>query len=205
MFSFAAAALLVLIIPGPGFFYILARSLAQGRRAGLVSVMGLSVGAMAHVVAATIGLSAILLTSATAFTVVKLLGAAYLVYLGLRTLFSRQPIGDIETVTPVPTLRLFTDGVLVSVLNPKIGIFFLAFLPQFVNAEGGNVPQQVMTLGILFVVLAILVDGLFALLAGSLHQRLRGIVRDSNLPRFASGAVFIGLGIGAAFIEPPAS
>jgi threonine/homoserine/homoserine lactone efflux protein len=202
---FTVAAILVLIIPGPGFFYILARCLAQGQKAGIVSVLGLSVGALVHVIAATIGLSAILLTSATAFSVLKLLGAAYLIYLGIKVLCSHHSLDDAKKVIPVSMLRLFTDGVLVSVLNPKIAIFFLAFLPQFVDSNLGNIPQQVLIFGLLFVALAFLVDGAFALLAGNFQGRLRNMAKGVNWPRYASGVVYIVLGLGAAFVEPPSS
>lgn len=138
LLAFVAAALVVLVIPGPGVLYIIARSLSQGRRAGLISVLGLSAGALVHVVAATAGLTAILLTSATAFGIVKALGAAYLIYLGLCALFSRQPAVDVEAPAPHSLSRLFTDGVIVSVLNPKIAVFFLAFLPQFVDPARGS-------------------------------------------------------------------
>ena len=128
LIAFVVAALVVLIIPGPGVLYVVARTLCQGRQAGLVSVLGLSVGALVHVGAATIGLTAVLLTSATAFSIVKLLGAAYLIYLGLRMLLSHQTRIDVETPVPHSLGRLFADGVVVSVLNPKIAVFFLAFL-----------------------------------------------------------------------------
>lgn len=203
--GFVSAALLLLIIPGPGFFYILARSLAQGRKAGFISVLGMSSGALIHVIAATIGLSAILATSATAFSVLKLLGAAYLIYLGLKVLRSRESLENIEKVTPVSKFRLFTDGVLVSVLNPKIAVFFLAFLPQFVDTDLGNVPQQVLIFGLLFVSLATLVDGIFAFVAGGFQVSLRRLAKGSSWPRYASGAVYILLGLGAAFIEPPST
>jgi len=196
--GFIAAALVVLAIPGPAVLYILTRSLSQGRRAGLVSVLGLSTGALVHVAAATVGLSAILLTSATAFTAVKLLGAGYLIYLGVRTMFGRrQPVGD-STPRSHATQRIFTDGVLVSILNPKIAIFFLAFLPQFVDPSRGPVPQQILLLGLLYVGLALITDSVYALVAGSLRHWLRDRVAGGPLPRYASGLLYIGLGIGTA-------
>jgi threonine/homoserine/homoserine lactone efflux protein len=196
--GFIAAALVVLAIPGPAVLYILTRSLSQGRRAGLVSVLGLSTGALVHVAAATVGLSAILLTSATAFTAVKLLGAGYLIYLGVRTLVGgRQPGGN-PTLQPHATQRIFTEGVLVSILNPKIAIFFLAFLPQFVDPSRGPVPRQILFLGLLYVGLALITDSVYALLAGSLRHWLRDRVPEGALPRYASGLLYIGLGIGTA-------
>jgi threonine/homoserine/homoserine lactone efflux protein len=195
LLGFIAAALVLLLIPGPGVLYIIARSLGQGRRAGLVSVLGLSAGALVHVVAATAGLSAILLTSAMAFGVVKALGAAYLIYLGIRTLLARQATAGVEESAPRSLNRVFTDGVLVSVLNPKIAIIFVAFLPQFVEPTRGPIPLQVLSLGLIYVALALITDGSYALLAGGLRNCLGGRVTQGPLPRYASGVLYLGLGV----------
>jgi len=196
--GFVAAALVLLLIPGPAVLYIVARSLSQGHRAGLVSVLGLSLGALVHVAAATAGLSAILLASATAFGIVKALGAGYLIYLGIRTLFARQPTGSVEASPPRSLYRLFRDGVFVSVLNPKIAVFFLAFLPQFVEPSRGPVPPQVLLLGLTYVGLALITDSAYALLAGSLRHSLGGRVMQGPLPRYASAVVYLGLGVSTA-------
>lgn len=201
LLGFIAASLVVLLIPGPGVVYIVARSVSQGQRAGFVSVLGLSAGALVHVAAATVGLSAILLTSATAFGVVKALGAAYLIYLGIRALVARQSSTDIDTSTPRSLKRLFTDGVIISVLNPKIAVFFLAFLPQFVEPGRGPVPQQVLFLGLLYVSLALLTDSMYAFLAAHLRRWLSGKVARGPVPRYASGLVYIGLGVGTALTD----
>jgi len=198
LLGFVAAALVLLSIPGPGVLYIVARSLSQGHRAGLISVLGLSVGALAQVAAATIGLSAILLTSATALGIVKALGAGYLIYLGVRTLFAHRPAAGVQASAPRSLYRLFTDGVLVSVLNPKIALFFLAFLPQFVQPSRGPVPQQVLLLGLIYVGLALITDSAYAFLAGSLRHLLVGRVMQGPLPRYASGVVYLGLGVSTA-------
>jgi len=198
LLGFVAAALVLLLIPGPGVLYVVARSLSQGHGAGLVSVLGLSVGALVHVAAATAGLSAILLASATAFATIKALGAGYLIYLGIRTLFSRRPTVGVSASTPRSLYRLFTHGVLVSVLNPKIGIFFLAFLPQFVEPSRGPVPQQVLLLGLIYVALALVTDSAYAILAGNLRPWLGGRVMQGPLPRYASGVVYLGLGVSTA-------
>jgi threonine/homoserine/homoserine lactone efflux protein len=202
LLAFAAAALIVLLIPGPGVLYVLARSLGQGQRAGLVSVLGLSAGAFVHVLAATVGLSAILLASATAFGVVKMLGAAYLIYLGVRALLARDPSHALETVPARSLRRLFTDGVVVSVLNPKIAVFFLAFLPHFADPSRGSVPQQIFLLGTLYVLLALCTDGAYALLASRLRGWFRGRLARGPLPRYASGAVYVGLGVSTALVDP---
>lgn len=201
LFAFIAASLIVLLIPGPGVLYIVARSISQGRTAGLVSVLGLSAGALVHVAAATVGLSAILLASATAFSVIKYLGAAYLVYLGIRTLLTRESAAKIDASLPRPIPRLFTDGVLISVLNPKIAVFFLAFLPQFTDPENGSVPLQILMLGLLYVALALLTDGSYVMLASRFREWLSGKVAASDSPRIASGLVYIGLGAGTALTE----
>ena len=201
LLGFVAAALIVLLIPGPAVLYVVARSLSQGHRAGFVSVLGLSAGALVHVAAAAAGLSAILLASAAAFSVVKMLGAAYLIYLGIRAILDRRPAAAMGTPDPRTAYRLFTDGVMISVLNPKIAVFFLAFLPQFVDPGRGAVPQQVLLLGTLYVVIAIVTDGAYALLSGHLRNLFRGRLAQGPVPRYASGAVYIGLGVGTALVD----
>lgn len=196
--AFIGAALVVLLIPGPAVLYIITRSLGQGRRAGLVSVLGLSTGALVHVAAATAGLSAVLMTSATAFGVVKYLGAAYLVYLGVRALLARDSSDSTAPALPASGRRIFTEGALVSLLNPKIAAFFLAFLPQFVSPARGDVTLQVLTLGLVYIGLALITDSAYALLAGSMRRLVSGRVMQGPLPRYATGAVYIGLGVTTA-------
>jgi len=198
LLGFITASLVVLVIPGPGVLYVVARSVGQGYRAGLVSVLGLSVGALVHVGAAAGGLSAILLTSATAFGIVKFLGAGYLIYLGLRTLFARRPAPGPQAAPPLPSRRLFIDGIVVSVFNPKIAMFFLAFLPQFVDPGQGPVAGQVFLLGLLYVVLALLTDGAYALLAGHMGRWVGGRVIQGPLPRYLCGGLYLGLGLNTA-------
>lgn len=201
LIGFVTASLVVLLLPGPGVLYTVARSVSQGQKAGLVSVLGLSAGALVHVVAATAGLSAVLLTSATASTVVKLLGAGYLVYLGVRALLAKDAPFDVEAPPPRTLGRLFRDGVLVSALNPKIAVFFLAFLPQFVSPEAGSASQQILMLGLLYVALALVTDGTYALLASRLAGLLRGRLVRGRGPRYASGTVYIGLGVSVALAD----
>lgn len=199
--GFVVASLVVLLIPGPGVLYTVARSLSQGQRAGLISVLGLSVGAFVHVAAATVGLSAILLASATAFGIVKALGAAYLVYLGIRALLARDSAVDVGVPEPRLLSRLFTDGVVVSVLNPKIAVFFLAFLPQFVEPGRSPIPQQVLFLGMLYVALALVTDGAYAVLAGRVRGWLGSRLMQEPVARYGSGTVYIGLGVSTAYAE----
>ena len=192
LLGFIAAALVLLLTPGPGVMYIVARSIGQGPRAGLVSVLGLSAGALVHVAAAAAGISTILLASATAFGLVKAAGAAYLIYLGIRTLLARGAVASTEVCTPRSSRRLFADGVLVSVLNPKIALFFLAFLPQFVDPTRGPVAQQILLLGrsTLRWPLSPILPTLFA---GSLRHML-ATERCKAPPRYISGSVDLGLG-----------
>ena len=154
---FLPAVLLLLITPGPVVLYIVTRSIDQGRRAGLVSVLGSEIGNLVHVLAAALGLSAILLSSTLAFDVVKYLGAAYLVYLGIHKLLSSDEAAR-QTVQPAPLRRIFFQGIAVAVLNPKTALFFFAFLPQFVDRSKGALALQVLLLGLIMLAMAIISD-----------------------------------------------
>ncbi len=144
---FVAAALALLLVPGPAVFYVVARGVEGGRLVGLVSCLGIEVRALAHAAFAAVGLSALLASSATAFAVVKWLGAAYLIWLGLKRLFGRGEEGAPAAVEPEPLSRAFSQGVIVQVLNPKVALFFLAFLPQFVDPSRGDAWTQILVLG----------------------------------------------------------
>ena len=182
-------------------FYVVARSVSQGPQAGLVSVFGLSAGAFVHVIFAALGLSAVLLASATGFGIIKLLGAAYLVYLGLQAMFGSRSQTSMEKLELENSRKVFVDAVIVSVLNPKIAIFFLAFLPQFVDTMAGNAAQQILFLGVVYCCLALITDGCYALLASKAKDWLSGSMSRSVWPRYGSGAVYVGLGLGAVFTE----
>jgi threonine/homoserine/homoserine lactone efflux protein len=192
---FSLAALALIVVPGPAVLYVVAQSIDGGRLAGLVSVLGIAVGGLVHVTAAAIGLSALLVSSATAFTAVKLAGAAYLIGLGLHTLLVRREPIDATAPRERRLRRIFTQGVVVNVLNPKTALFFLAFLPQFVNRDAGHVGTQIAALGLVFVALAVVSDGVWALAAGSASERLRASRRFLAVRRFVSGGVFLGLGV----------
>jgi threonine/homoserine/homoserine lactone efflux protein len=196
---FVAAALLLLLTPGPAVLYIVARSIDQGRRAGLVSMLGVHVGTLVHVAAAAAGVSALLAASAVAFSTVKYVGAAYLVYLGVRRLLERAPAGDTCPLSVRPLRRAFVDGVVVNVLNPKTALFFLAFLPQFVDVSRGHAGVQVLLLGLIFVALGLVTDGSYALTAGTAASWLRGHPRFRTSERWLSGGMYIGLGVAAVF------
>ena len=182
-------------MPGPAVLYIVAQSIDRGRAAGLVSALGVAVGGLVHVTAAAIGLSALVVSSATAFTVVKLVGAAYLIGLGLHTLLTRREPVDPAVPSERRLRRSFTQGVVVNVLNPKTALFFLAFLPQFVDRDAGHVGLQLVGLGLVFVAIAVVSDGLWALAAGTAAERLRGSRRFLAARRWVSGSVFLGLGV----------
>jgi threonine/homoserine/homoserine lactone efflux protein len=195
---FAIAALVLLLTPGPAVLYIVTRSIDQGWRAGLVSVAGVHVGTLAHIFAAAAGLSALLAASATAFGVVKYLGAAYLIYIGVRRLRDRSSLVTPEAGAPKRLRRAFVDGVVVNVLNPKTALFFLAFLPQFVTEARGHVGEQIVVLGVVFVLLGAVTDSLYALTAGSAARWLRGQPRFLAGERWVTGGLYISLGLAAA-------
>ena len=193
---FALAALAILAVPGPAVIYIVTRSVHQGRGAGLASVLGIHVGTLVHLTAATVGLSAVLVSSASAFTVVKVLGAFYLIVIGIRTLLGRADEAATDPQRPPRRRRRdFAEGVVVNVLNPKTALFFLAFLPQFVDPERGSPWLQILELGLTFMVLGLITDSMWALAAGSAGETLRKSRRWAQVQRYVSGSVFVGLGL----------
>jgi threonine/homoserine/homoserine lactone efflux protein len=194
---FIPAVIALILTPGPVVLYIVTRSIDQGRKAGLVSVLGSEIGNLCHVFAAALGLSAILLSSTLAFDVVKYLGAAYLIYLGIRKLRSKDEIGE-QSAKRAPLPRVFLEGIVVAVLNPKTALFFFAFLPQFVDSSKGNVSLQVLLLGMILIVIALISDTIYALTAGTAGRWLRGNLRFLRFQRYLTGSVYIGLGVTAA-------
>jgi threonine/homoserine/homoserine lactone efflux protein len=196
---FISAALVLLVIPGPAVFYILGRSIGQGRGAGFVSALGISVGSLVHTAAAAVGLSALLMSSALAFSVVKYLGAAYLIYLGVQKLRGGESMALSDGAPRVRLRRIFAQGIVVNVLNPKAALFFFAFLPQFVDPVRGNVAGQILFLGVLFAALGLASDSLWAFSAGSVAHWLRGNARWMRTQRYVSGGMLISLGVATAF------
>ena len=196
---FVSAALVLLVIPGPAVFYILGRSIGQGRGAGLVSALGISVGSLFHTAAAAVGLSALLMSSALAFGIVKYLGAAYLIYLGVQKLRREEPMEIPGDAPRVKLSRIFAQGIVVNVLNPKAALFFFAFLPQFVEPARGHVAGQILFLGVLFAVLGVTSDSLWALCAGTVAHWLRRNARWMRTQRYVSGGMLISLGVATAF------
>jgi threonine/homoserine/homoserine lactone efflux protein len=202
--TFGVASIALLLIPGPAVIYILNRSVSDGREVGLAAVAGLELGNMVHVVAASAGLSAVLATSATAFNTVKGLGAGYLVFVGVRTLLMRPATmsGDSTSVT---LKRSFTQGVVVNTLNPKVALFFVSYLPQFIDADKGAAWSQALVLGTVFVLIGCCTDGMYALTASALRNKL---LTGRTLPivqRYVAGSVFIALGVMAATTSPASS
>jgi threonine/homoserine/homoserine lactone efflux protein len=194
---FVAAALALLLVPGPAVFYIVTRSVSQGRRAGLISAIGIHTGSVIHVLGAAFGLSAVLASSAMAFAAIKYAGAAYLVWLGAQKLLGRGAALPEAETPPISSARLFVQGVVVQTLNPKTAMFFLALLPQFVDPRG-SVALQILALGSCVIVLGFLSDGAYVLLAGALARRLRSSERVRRRLDRASGVIYLGLGAGAA-------
>jgi threonine/homoserine/homoserine lactone efflux protein len=194
LFCLASAALAV--VPGPAVTYIVMHSVDKGRRAGLASAAGVASGGLVHVAAATVGLSALIASSATAFTVVKLVGAVYLIVVGTRRIAGGDDSEQVQA-PPAPMRRLYRQGVIVNVFNPKTALFFLAFLPQFVD-RGASIPPQVALLGLTFAAIAFASDCLYALLADLLAGRLRRSGRGARARRLLSGGIFVALGVTAA-------
>ena len=194
LFCLASAALAV--VPGPAVTYIVMHSVDKGRRAGLASAAGVASGGLVHVAAATVGLSALIASSATAFTIVKLVGAVYLIVVGIRRIVGRDDSEQIQA-PPAPMSRIYRQGVIVNVFNPKTALFFLAFLPQFVD-RGASIPPQVAVLGLTFAAIAFTSDCLYALLADLLAGRLRRSGNGALLRRYLSGGIFVALGVTAA-------
>ncbi len=199
---FMSAAFALLITPGPAVLFIIARSVDQGRLAGIASVLGIEVGSLVHVTAAAFGLSAVLMSSALAFELVKYLGAAYLIYLGLHKLLVNEEVGPERSAPRLPRSRLFYQGFIVNLFNPKTALFFFAFLPQFVDRSQGSVTIQILTLGMIFMGMAVCSDSMYALLAGTLGNWLRGNRKFLRGVRYFSGSMYIALGLAAAFAGP---
>ncbi|MCP3856771.1 MAG: LysE family translocator [Actinomycetia bacterium] len=197
LLAFSLATLALLLLPGPAVMYIVTRSATQGRRAGLVSVAGIHVGTVVHVGAAMVGLSAIVAASATAFTVVKLAGATYLIWLGIESVRSYRA-GDQPKVTLSqgvrPLRRIFWDGVVLNVLNPKTAVFFLSFVPQFIDPASATPAVDVAVLGGLFIVLGLISDGAYALAGGWVGSRLRRSPRLRRGKDLVAGGTYLGLG-----------
>jgi threonine/homoserine/homoserine lactone efflux protein len=199
---FIATALALLAIPGPAVLYVVSRSIDQGRSAGLASVLGITTGTVVHVTLATVGLSSLVLASKVAFDAVRYVGAAYLIFLGVRRLLTRRVEEDTANRAPRSRRDLYTQGLIVNLLNPKTIVFIFAFIPQFVDVNAGHVWLQIMLLGLTFAGLGLASDSLYAVVAGTVADRLRGTPVIARVERWFGGGVLIGLGVAAAIVAP---
>jgi len=201
---FLLAALVIAAVPGPGIFYVAARTLSGGKRAGIASTFGTALGGLVHVIAGGLGVSAIILASAELFTVLKFAGAVYLVWLGIKTFREARELLPQKAIA-VGTQRVFREGVLVEALNPKTAAFFLAFIPQFIDPAGGYPALQFITLGLVSVALNTLVDFIVVLMASTAHSGLTRRPQLLQRLRQGSGLFIAGLGISLALARRPAS
>ena len=201
---FVGAVLVLALTPGPALFYILATSIAQGTRAGVISVLGIATGTLVHVVMAVFGLTLLLASSAAVFQFVKYAGAVYLVVLGLYLLTRPRQEQGAPLERPTRDLwRVYSHAVMVNVLNPKVGIFFLAFFPQFVDPGRGEPALQFLLLGTVLIGVVLATDTLFTFTAGVVTRLLRRQSGQSRWPQFVGGLTYIGLGVFSATIDPP--
>ncbi|MGH2617689.1 MAG: LysE family translocator [Thermomicrobiales bacterium] len=198
---FLLAGLVLVVVPGPNILYIVARGVHQGRWAGLVSALGVETGTLIHVAAAALGLSALLASSAAAFAAVKYAGAAYLLWLGLRTLLAKDAAHEMAVPPPASLRAIFWQGVTVNVLNPKTALFFLAFLPQFVDLARGSAGMQILVLGVLLTTPGLASDCVYALLAGGVGDVLKGSARFRASERWVVGTTYLGLGAATAVAD----
>ncbi len=202
---FLLAALTLLLIPGPAVLNIVTCSAAHGRRAGLICVLGTHAATLIHATAAAAGLSALLVSSALAFSTVKYAGAAYLIYLGIHALVASETRGPESNVAPRRPHELLAQGFWVNLLNPKTALFFFAFLPQFVDTTRGAAAAQILAFGGLFVMLGMCTDGAYAMAAGSVGRWIRGGTRFGRTRRIVTGGIYISLGVASAWATPEKS
>ncbi len=199
LYLFLVASLALLLTPGPAVLYIVARSMNQGRMAGIVSVLGVETANFFHAFAAALGLSAILFSSALAFDIVKYLGAAYLIYLGIRKIVASESTAKAKVGKKESLSRIYSQGFVVNLFNPKTALFFFAFLPQFVNTSDGNITLQIFLLGIIFVVMGIITDSAYAIISSSIADQLNANQNFLRNQRYFTGLIYIGLGVVTAF------
>ena len=199
---FLATAMVLLAIPGPAVLYVVTRSIEMGRAGGIFSCAGITTGTVVHTALATAGLSSLILASTVAFDAVKYVGAVYLVFLGARRLLTARGQALDSERAPRTRRRAYTQGVVVNLTNPKTIVFVFAFLPQFVDVHAGHVWLQVLVLGLSFAALGFLSDSTYALLAGTVADRLRGSRAIARFERWFGGSVLVGLGVAAAVWSP---
>ena len=199
---FFTTAMVMICTPGPDIIYVSTRGISQGRNIALLSTFGVCIGYIVHTALAVLGLSALLQASATAYGVVRYAGACYLVYLGIRTLLSKEPLIPANNeVKPIDRSKIVWQGIITSILNPKGILFFVAFLPQFVDLQMGQVALQMLFYGLSFTILCLLVYGMVGYFAGGLGDRLAQQPRIADFMKWFSSSVLIGLGLRMAIPE----
>ncbi len=202
LIAFCLVAIPLIIVPGPSVLFVIGRSLSLGRVGGLLSVVGNSLGALVIVVAVAFGLGVVVAQSVVAFTVIKIIGAGYLIYLGVQAIRHRHASSDAATaqVAPMPVWRVLLQGFFVGVSNPKTIVFFVAVLPQFVDYTAGGVPLQLLTLGLIFGLIALVSDAAWAFTAGAARDWFARSPRRISTLGASGGVVMIGLGAGSLFV-----
>ena len=198
---FVAASWALIIAPGPDMIYVITRGISQGRKAGLLSAMGVTVGILVHTIAAVLGLALLLRTSALAFLLVKYVGAIYLIYLGVKALKDKGSFAVIEQEKPMAFHSIFWQGALSNIFNPKVALFFLAFLPQFVNQNNGYVSLQMLGLGLVFALFGVAYLSVLGFFSGGIGSWLAQRARITGILRWLTGVVLIGLGLRLAFAQ----
>ena len=198
---FCATVVPLIFTPGPDVMYITTRGIAQGRRAALVSTLGVCAGYIVHTLLAVLGLTALLYASETLFLLVKYAGAVYLLYLGIKTIRSKSPIELKTDKARMSNLRMFLTGMATSVLNPKGILLFFSYFPQFVAPEAGNVTRQLLVIGMLFTVMCGVVYGMYGFFSGTIGERLSSEPRIATVMKWLTGSVFVGLGLRLALPE----
>jgi threonine/homoserine/homoserine lactone efflux protein len=198
LIPFVVASAILVLIPGPAVLYIVSTGIGRGRRMALASMLGIETGGLFHVAAATVGLSAVVASSVVAYSAVKYAGAAYLIYLGIKTLRDGDEANPLTVPAATSAQGAFKRGVIVNVLNPKVALFFLAFLPQFVVPSRGSVPTQLLILGLLFIAVAIVIDGMYAMTSGLIGNLLNRSERFARVQKKVAGITYIALGASAA-------
>ena len=197
---FIIATVTLNVTPGPDMLYVIARSVGQGRAAGIASALGIAAGCFVHLLAVTLGLASLMIAIPTAYEIVKFTGAAYLIYLGVRTFTSRRQKNSAKSIEEARLRTIFAQGIVTNVLNPKVALFFLAFLPQFVRREN-NVAAQIIFLGVLFNTSGTLVNIIVALVASYTRSQFKTRIRNSSVFRWLTGSIFIGLGVRLALLR----
>jgi threonine/homoserine/homoserine lactone efflux protein len=195
---FVVASAILILIPGPAVLYIVSTGIGRGRRLALASMLGIETGALFHVAAAAVGLSAVVASSVVAYSVVKYAGAVYLVYLGVKTLRSHDDSHPLRIPGSISAVGAFKRGVVVNILNPKVALFFLAFLPQFVDRSHGSVATQLVLLGFLFIAVAVVIDGVYAITSGLIGNLVVQRPRFARVQRRVAGVTYLALGATAA-------